>query len=460
MIELRDVSFHYEESNQGIEHINLTIPQGECVALIGPSGGGKTTLSRVINGLIPSYYNGKLSGEMLLQGKSLHDLASYEVSREIGSVFQDPKSQFFSSDLKGEVAFSCENYGFTNEEIISRTGKAIDTFRLKHLEKSPLDILSSGEAQKVAIASVYALRPNIYVCDEPTANLDEEGIEILLDVLQRLKKEGCTLIIAEHRVAWLSSIADQFVYIEKGQLLWRKAAHTFWEMSEEVRQKYGIRCFSEEKNGQLSPPEKNQQMALRTIDLAFKKRKKGIFEDKNIEIPLGRITALVGKNGVGKSSFARVVAGLSNQRKGDILLHGEKCTPGKRRQLIWYSANDTSTQFFTSSVTDELLLNGKKTPERLEFARMVLKELGLYPYKDAHPASLSGGQKQRLSIACGILSNREIMIFDEPTSGLDGGNMKIISQCLKREHTKGKTILIITHDKEFISLCCDDTIEF
>lgn len=164
------------------------------------------------------------------------------------------------------------------------------------------------------------------------------------------------------------------------------------------------------------------------------------------------------ENGAGKTSLAMVLTGLWKQSSGEIQIEGKRLAAGKRRRAVWYNSNDTGTQFFTNSVTEELLLYSDYAPERLERARTLLKKLGLYAYKDTHPAALSGGQKQRLSIACGILSDRGILIFDEPTSGLDGGNMGIVADVFRTEAEAGKTILVITHDRELMHRCCDDVV--
>ena len=170
MITLHNVTFQYAECKEGVHDIDLTVRDGECVVLTGPSGGGKTTLTRLINGLAPSYYQGELTGRININKTEIATLPAWEIGREIGSVFQDPKSQFFSSELEGEVAFACENYGMAKEEVKRCTDSAIASFGLEGLRLSPLDVLSSGEKQRVAIASVYALAPHTYVCDEPTAN--------------------------------------------------------------------------------------------------------------------------------------------------------------------------------------------------------------------------------------------------------------------------------------------------
>lgn len=169
----------------------------------------------------------------------------------------------------------------------------------------------------------------------------------------------------------------------------------------------------------------------------------------------GRVTALTGRNGAGKTTLAKILAGLERPSRGEIRIHGRKASPAQRRKHCWYSANDTGTQFFTNSVSEELLLGLPRTQAVLDRARALLRRFALYAYKDAHPAILSGGQKQRLAIACGLISGREILLLDEPTSGLDGGNMRIIADALRAEADHGKTVLVITHDGELIRACCD-----
>ncbi len=166
MIELKNVSFQYEGSEEGVWDVNLSIEQGECVVLTGVSGCGKTTLTRLMNGLAPSYFAGSLSGSICIDDRAITGMAAWEIGKTVGSVFQNPKSQFFSSELAGEVAFGCENYGLPREEIQKRTDESIETFSLSSVRKRPLDVLSSGEKQRVAIASVYAARPKVFVCDE------------------------------------------------------------------------------------------------------------------------------------------------------------------------------------------------------------------------------------------------------------------------------------------------------
>lgn len=455
MIRMKDVSFRYLNSTEGVSGIDLMVNEGECVVFTGPSGGGKTTLTRLLNALAPSYYTGTLTGTISINGKSLTQMPQYTVARQIGSVFQDPKSQFFSSELAGEAAFACENYGFSAEEIRDRTDDAIVSFGLNGFRSRNLDVLSSGEKQKVAIASVYALRPDIYVCDEPTSNLDKTGAEQLAAVFKQLKAEGHTIIIAEHRLSWLHGIADRFIYVRDGRVLWERNTAEMEQLSPEERERYGLREITEKGDRTIQTPTRNtdQFPALCVKSLSCRRKKTKIFRDINFSAPAGQITAITGHNGIGKTSLALVLSGLWKEESGQVVVDGRELSARERRKQTWFSSNDTGTQFFTNSVSEEVLLNMKHSEEHLEKARSLLKRLGLYRYKDVHPASLSGGQKQRLAIACGVLSDRTILIFDEPTSGLDGGNMKIVADVLREAAYQKKVILVITHDDELICRC-------
>ena len=198
---------------------------------------------------------------------------------------------------------------------------------------------------------------------------------------------------------------------------------------------------------------------LKTAGLSKRISKEVIFEDISLSVPKGKVTAITGQNGAGKTTLTQILCGLARQTRGHILIDGKKARAAVRRRDIYYCGNDTSTQFFTASVAEELLLNARLTEENKSHARILLNELGLYEYRAAHPSTLSGGQKQRLAIACAIFSGRGILILDEPTSGLDGQNMRLIAERLRSEARRGRTILVITHDRELIESCCDNVVE-
>ena len=453
MIELTHASFQYENSDRGVQDISLSVKSGECVVLTGLSGCGKTTVTRLVNGLAPS------CGSVRIDGKDISRLSTWEIGRLVGSVFQDPKSQFFSSELAGEVAFPCENYGLSAREIRERTDAAIEALKLSRLKDRAVDVLSSGEKQRAAIASVYAMKPKVFVCDEPTANLDAAGTRQLAQTLRQLKEQGFTLLIAEHRIDWLMGIADRFLYLRDGRIAAEYTPEDLLLLPEADISGMGLR--SPRKGMSLPAPSvlDESPAVLKTAGLSKRICKEVIFDDVSLSFPKGKVTAITGQNGAGKTTLAQILCGLARQTRGHILIDGKKARAAVRRREIYYCGNDTSTQFFTASVAEELLLNARLTEENKSHARILLNELGLYEYRDAHPSTLSGGQKQRLAIACAVFSGRRILILDEPTSGLDGQNMRLVAEKLKSEARSGRTILVITHDRELIESCCDNVVE-
>ena len=199
--------------------MNLSIKEGEVVVLTGPSGGGKSTLTRVINGLVPYFYEGELSGEVYLLGKNLADLPSWERGRFVGNVFQDPRSQFFANEVAGEIAFGCENYGFSHDDIVKQVARTAAELQISNLLEEKVRYLSYGMRQRVAIASAKAIDPPVYVMDEPSANLDMKATVGLADLIQKLKSQGKTILIAEHRLYYLQKIADRIIYLQDGKIV-------------------------------------------------------------------------------------------------------------------------------------------------------------------------------------------------------------------------------------------------
>lgn len=459
MIEFANTSFRYENSGRGVSDISFLVKSGECVVLTGISGCGKTTVTRLVNGLAPSYYPGVFSGSVRIDGKEISGLSTWEIGRLAGSVFQDPKSQFFSSELAGEVAFACENYGLSSQEIRTRTDNAIEEMTLSYLRDRPLDAISSGEKQRTAIASVYAMKPKVFVCDEPTANLDAAGTRQLARTLKELKAQGYTLLIAEHRIDWLMEIADRFLYLREGKIESAYVPKDLLLLPEADILRMGLRAPHRRKQFSLpSVPDESPPM-LKAAGVSKKIRKETILDEVSLSFPKGKITAITGQNGAGKTTLAQILCGLVKQTRGQILLEGKNTRPAGRLREIYYCGNDTGTQFFTASAWEELLLQSGFTENGKERAAHLLKEFGLYAYRDTHPSAMSGGQKQRLAIACAIFSERGILILDEPTSGLDGKNMRLIAEELKKAARSGRTVLVITHDSEFIGACCDYVVE-
>ena len=276
-----------------------------------------------------------------------------------------------------------------------------------------------------------------------------------MGTLFKLKAQGYTLVIAEHRLSWLSELADRIIYMEKGRIVREYTPKEFTAMPEMERRNKGLRTMHRVQTREPLPlPKLFERGSLIMHDLCKKCGEIEVFTNLSGAFPQGSITAVTGRNGAGKSTLALVLAGLSKKSGGDIIVCGSKNHLSRRRKKVYYCGNDTTTQFFTASVSEELLLNQPLSEERMERARQLLKNMNLYEYRDVHPAALSGGQKQRLAVACAIFSEREILLLDEPTSGLDGANMRRISDALKAAASRGKTVIVITHDPEFMEECC------
>ena len=215
MIELKDVSFTYEsgETENNLSHINLTIQDGETILLCGESGCGKTTLTRLINGLIPHYYGGKLTGQVLLDGKELKDYPLYQIGQRVGSVFQNPRTQFYNVDTTSEIVFGCENMALPVPEMRKRLEETAHSLKLEKLLNRSLFALSGGEKQKIACAGVSIMEPDVLVMDEPSSNLDASSILDLRSILAFWKSQGKTIIVSEHRLYYLRGLADRFIYM-------------------------------------------------------------------------------------------------------------------------------------------------------------------------------------------------------------------------------------------------------
>ena len=213
MIEIKNVCFKYSKDvkNNSLEKLDLTINDGEVVLLCGKSGCGKTTITRLLNGLIPHYYEGELQGEVIVDDMNIAKCPLHEISKKVGSVFQNPRTQFFTVDTTSELAFSCENQGLPEDEIRHRILSVVGELDIKELLGKNLFHLSGGEKQKIACGSIAAAKPNIIVLDEPSSNLDIMAIRDLQRLIEVWKGQGKTIIIAEHRLYYLMGVADRVI---------------------------------------------------------------------------------------------------------------------------------------------------------------------------------------------------------------------------------------------------------
>jgi energy-coupling factor transport system ATP-binding protein len=457
MIELRNVRFRYaqaEKDKRNVEAINLVIESGQFVVLCGKSGCGKTTLTRLMNGLIPHFFEGVLDGAVFIDGKEINRQPLAKTAHMVGSVFQNPRSQFFNVDTTSELAFGCENQGLPVTEIWKRIDEARIVFSLDDLLGRSIFELSSGEKQRIACASVYAAGPDVFVLDEPSSNLDAPSVEMIRRVLEKLKAAGKTIVVSEHRLYYLMGLADRFIYLEDGRIAGEYTPGELRAMKSEDLEHRGLRT-----------PDL-QKLTRKVVSMVSSRREGETIEIKNLRYRYGRnaaldigslvlhpgeITAVIGHNGAGKSTFAGAFCGILKHR-GTISLNGKALGRNERIRKSYMVMQDVNHQLFTESVLDELTLNIPE--ERKAGAVTILEAMGLGALADTHPLALSGGQKQRVAVAGAVSAGKKILVYDEPTSGQDYQSMIAACDLIRAASEEAILSLVITHDMDFIFNCC------
>ena len=496
MITIKNLSFQYStEEELVLKNINLSVHQGECILLCGKSGCGKSTLLKIINGIIPEFYQGKITGSVEVAGMNPFETEIYKISEKVGSVFQNPKTQFYTTNTTDEIAFALENYGLERAKIQKRLQEVQETMHISGLMDRNIFALSGGEKQKIAIAAVYALNPEIFAFDEPSSSLDMDSMLELSKLMEQLKEEGKTIIIAEHRLWYLKKLVDRAVYLENGKITKEYSMEEMQNLSEEERCRTGLRhtdfpgdspTWKERSAIMLSASEKHTDIEKRSFvshlfkverrdsvvkrdssgnaleleikDLLYKRKERTVFNIDRLGFERGKIIGIVGKNGMGKSTFAKVVCGLARQTTGEICKNNKGISVPKRRKNSLLLMQEINNQLFTDSVYDEIRLTSALKEE--EQFRMCMADMQIDQLKEKNPHSLSGGQKQRVIILSALLSRKKILFLDEPTSGLDYASMKVVAKNIKKFKAEKKLILIISHDMEFLEEVCDRVLFF
>lgn len=429
MIEVKDITFSYENCERILDDINFSIKPGELVLIAGDSGSGKSSILNIINGLIPELIEGNLSGKVFIKGKS--DLAIYEKSLIAVNVFQNPRSQFFTNNTKAELVFAMENYAFTYAEMEKRLKDISLKFSIEKLLDRDIFSLSSGERQLLALLTGLIMEPEAVIFDEPSANLDYGNAMRLKRQLMNLKNEGKLIIVADHRCFYLDGLIDRVFLINEGKLEIFESQDAFENSI------YGKRDFKLFDKEFFKPPIlKSDKISILIKDISYK----NILKNISLDFRKNEVTSIVGINGVGKTTLARIISGLIKPESGSMTLDSD----------VLYIMQDADFQLFGASVLRELEITCKNA-EKNENA---LKLLKLWDFRDRHPHDLSGGQKQRLQLAISLVSDAGIVVLDEPTSGLDKLSMQRVVdvlEILKKE----KTIIIISHDYEFIKKSAD-----
>lgn len=501
-MEFENVSFTYVDTKQpALRDISLRIKEGELVLITGPSGAGKSTLCCCINGLVPHFYTGELAGNVIVNGVDTKNQTIGSLSTEVGLLFQDPTSQLVSPTVVDELAFGPENLGIAKEEIGKRIEYSLDVMRLRpYVDRNPAT-LSGGEQQACALGAIAAMRPEIYVLDEPTSNLDPIGSSTVLSAITELaRKEKKTMVIVEHKIEELAHVVDTIVVMQEGRIVMSGEPRQVLKETEllekvglkappaavvcnELASKFGVELgvpltvdegyekISNFLNGKVVRPyssfREEESMSVPKAGAPIIEVE-GLWhiypgnvealKDVTLQVKRGDLLAIIGQNGSGKTTLVKHFNGLLKPTKGTVLIDGVDSKTQTTAQLsrkVGMVFQNPDRQLVKFKVIEEV----KFGPKNLGFseeecnanALEALRAVGLQHVTERDPHELGKGEKQRVVLACALAMKPEVLVIDEPTTGQDYKRSREIMNLTVRLNKEGSTIIVITHDMSLVA---------
>jgi energy-coupling factor transporter ATP-binding protein EcfA2 len=505
-IKLNNFSWKYKDAKDWtLKDINLEVKSGEIIGIMGRSGAGKTTLALTLNGLVPQTIAGEIKGTVEVTGMDTQTTPVKELVKNVGMVFQDPETQFVTMLVEDELTFGLENMAVPREEIGKRLAWVSEMLRIKEILKSHPYELSGGQKQRVAIASALVLNPKILVLDEPTSDLDPVGKSEIFSITKELSERGITMFIVEHEAEDLAKVADRIILIENGRVVLEDEPSLFYnnvdrlheagvsppqvtEFYKAIGEGHQVSntapltvedCYpivSDILGNKARNTVKDPHKTQKTQDKKVSENK--IIEAKNIEyvyqggrkalvgvdltIHEGEFVGLVGQNGSGKTTIAKVIANILKPTNGQVLLDGidtKNLTQAQTASKIAYSFQNPDHQLVCNTVEEEIKFAPKNigiAPEEVEkIAEDLLNKVGLSEYKNEHPIFLGKGQRKVLAVASVLSMRPKVLIVDEPTTGQDWQSTKSIMELLRTLNKEGRTIIIITHNMDVVAENCN-----
>nr|WP_276538507.1 energy-coupling factor transporter ATPase [Dehalobacterium formicoaceticum] len=488
-----------DREEAALDRINLEIPEGQFVLIVGGSGCGKSSLIRAICGLIPEFYGGTISGQVLLDREDVSQMNRRKRTGKVGMVFQDPEGQLVMTSVEQELVFGMENLGMPDSLMKRRLMEVSGALDLGGIMGGFAPELSGGQKQKVALAAVLAMQPEILLLDEPTSQLDPVAGEEILTVIRRLNEDnGITVVLIEQRLERCFHLADRVLVMEQGKILsdhhapdtlarWaaehqmpfipplvklfagagfpeipvtvkdgRKILRTYWP-AEGIKMPKG--SSSQEITGEA--PRDTEKMMVRMEKLWFSyPGGKEILKDINLEIPQGSFTVLMGENGSGKTTLSKLINGLLKPDRGWIEILGRntaKMSVEEIAPLVGYLSQNPNDYLFLPTVREEITFALKNFHlEDGGISGEITEKLGLTAHLDRNPRDLSSGERQRVALASVLVCRPKLLLLDEPTRGLDYSLKEKLGKMLLDLQKEGISILMITHDVEFAAEYAED----
>ena len=507
IIKLDDVSFSYgHEAQNALDHVSLAIEKGEFVGVIGPSGAGKSTLAAVMSGAIPHHYTGRLFGATLVNDRDTCEITLTDISRVVGSVLQDIDAQMVAPIVEDEILFGLENFGIPHDQIEERISQTLTTVGISDLRHREIATLSGGQKQKVAIAAIIAMAPNVLVLDEPTAALDPASSTLVFDTLRQINREhGITVVVIEQKVALLSKYCSRVLVMADGKLAFDGEPHQVFAHASELRQmgvdsprvarianslaEVGLLpsdqapCLNVSEAHQLIssllanatskdapadvpetsphipavPRGVNQEPVVELTDVTFAYPHGGAsVSNLNMCVYPGELVGIIGQNGAGKTTLTKLLNGLLHPASGTVRMAGMNTADVPTSAIAAKCATlfqNPDRQLCRDTVLDEvafgLELHGVGTDEARQRARVAAERFGL-PL-DESPFSLSRGQRQMVALASVVVLDPQVVLLDEPTSGLDYRECMTVMETVSEMAERGCAVIMVCHDMEVVS---------
>ncbi|MGO1770439.1 MAG: ABC transporter ATP-binding protein, partial [Microbacterium sp.] len=450
--------------------VTFDVRAGEVVLLVGPSGCGKSTLAMAACGLIPHAHDAELEGRIVVAGLDTADSPPSELSRHVAMVFQDPDAQIVTGRVLDEVAFALENLLLPADEVLARAEEALRTVGLWSRREDDPAVLSGGGRQRLAVACALAMRPDLLVLDEPTANLDPAGTDDVYRAIGALvgEDDARAVLLVEHDLSVALPLATRVVVLDHaGRLVLDGAPDDVFGAQADVVRALGVGPDEAEREARPAPPPVSSPAAIRarslTVERGRGRARRALLRDVSLEIPRGSFTAIIGPNGAGKTTLAQALAGVVPPPRGSVEIAGERGeidpTTAHPRELaasVGFVFQNPEHQFVAHTVRDELAHGLRALPQDEREARVdeMIRRFGLTAHADRHPFRLSGGQKRRLSVGTALIGGADrpggILVLDEPTFGQDRARAEELLSLLDGLNRRGTTIVVVTHDPELV----------
>lgn len=474
-----NVSYRYPGSHADALHDeSWSIDSGSFTLVVGPSGSGKSSLLRCLNGLVPHFSGGAFGGQVVVDRRNTRAMGPRDLSASVGFVFQDPESQLVTDRVEDEIAFGLEQQGVDRATMRKRVEEALDYLGIDHLRMRRPSELSGGERQRVAIAAALAMHPKLLVLDEPTSQLDPWGAEDVIAVLNRLNEDlGLTVVVAEHRLERLLSRADFLRVMGRtnGPALSGPPAQVVPFMEAvplppvtrlgralglapaplTVKEARATMVNVARPSAPPPPIATSGEIVARVADVSVRLGDRLVLDGLSLDLRAGELVAVMGRNGSGKTTLLRSVAGLQPAGSGSVTTLGVDLAKGGPESLggkVGYVPQQASSLFFHERVIDELRFTARVRGITAD-PHEVLARFGLSDFALSHPLDLSGGERERAALATVMIGQPRLLLLDEPTRGMDAWRKIELAAHLTQLARDGVAIVMVTHDVELVAAC-------